>query len=161
MRNAPENQHALSHKKLAFPEHQSWGSFMMILSSLLTKFRSCRGKLIKKSRTRNILWRYQSKDWKWPGLLDLNDLNDLNDLDHCGFCGASATLPVSRNLAIKRWIVLLSGTLFLRKSLLHCWCVRRTDFVAKYTSIIFTGCCVVNCPVESILVSKESPRPAV
>ena len=34
-----------------------------------------------------------------PGLLDLNDLNDV---DHCGLCGASATLPVSQNLATKR-----------------------------------------------------------
>ena len=49
----------------------------------------------------------------------------------------SATLPVSRNLATKRWIVLLSGTLFLPKSLLHWRCVRRTDFVAKNASMIF------------------------
>ena len=49
----------------------------------------------------------------------------------------SATLPVFRNLATKCWIVLLTGTLFLPKSLLHCRCVRRTDFVAKYPSIIF------------------------
>ena len=34
-----------------------------------------------------------------PGLLDLNDLNDV---DHWHLCGASATLPVSRNLATKR-----------------------------------------------------------
>ena len=93
-----------------------------------------------------------------PGLLDLNDFNDV---DHCGLCGASATLPVSQNLATKRWIDLLSGTLFLPKSLLHCRCVRRTDFVAKYASMIFINCCVVNCPIGSILVSKESPRSAV
>ena len=93
-----------------------------------------------------------------PGLLDLNDLNDV---DHCGLCRASVTLPVSRNLATKRWIVLLSGTLLLPKSFLHCRCVRRTDFVAKYASMIFIGCCLVNCPVGSILVSKESPRSAV
>ena len=92
-----------------------------------------------------------------PGLLDLNDLNDV---DHCGLCGASAALPVSRNLAAKWWIVLLSGILFLSKSLLHCRCVRRTDFVANYASLIFIGCCVVNRPFGSILVSKESPRPA-
>ena len=55
-----------------------------------------------------------------PGLLDLNDLNDD---DHCGLCGASATLPVSQNLATKRWIVLLWDTLSLAKSLLHCRCV--------------------------------------
>ena len=29
------------------------------------------------------------------------DLNDLNNVDHCGLSGASATLPVSQNLAIK------------------------------------------------------------
>ena len=92
------------------------------------------------------------------GLLDLNDLNDVG---HCGFCGASATLPVSRNLATKRWIVLLSGTLFLPKCLLHCCCVRRTDFVAKCTSMILIGCCLANRPVGSILVSKESSRSAV
>ena len=47
MRNPPENKIAVSHKKLAFREHQFWGSSMMTLSSFLTKFRSCRGKLIK------------------------------------------------------------------------------------------------------------------
>ena len=93
-----------------------------------------------------------------PGLLDLNNLNNV---DHCGLCGASATLPVSRNLATKRWIVLLSGTLFLPKSFLHCRCVRRTDFSTKNTWVIFIRCCVVNHLVGSILVSKESPRPAV
>ena len=93
-----------------------------------------------------------------PSLLDLNDLNNV---DHCGPCGASATFPDPRNLATKRWIVLLSGTLFLPKSLLNCRCVRRTDFVAKYVSMIFIGCCVLNRPLESTLVSKESPRPAV
>ena len=46
MRNLPEKQQPLSHKKLAFPEHQYWGSSMMTLSSFVTKFRSCRGKLI-------------------------------------------------------------------------------------------------------------------
>ena len=91
----------------------------------------------------------------------LLDLNDLNDVDQCGLCWASATLPASRNFATKRWILLLSGTLFLSKSFLHCRRVRRTDFVAKYALIIFIGCCVVNRPVGSILVSKESPRPAV
>ena len=91
----------------------------------------------------------------------LLDLNDLNDVDQCGLCWASATLPVSRNFATKRWILLLSGTLFLSKSFLHCCRVRRTDFVAKYALIIFIGCCVVNRPVGSILVSKESPRTAV
>ena len=93
-----------------------------------------------------------------PGLLDLNDLNNV---DHCGLCETSATLSVSRNLSIKRWIVLLSGTLFFSKSLLHFRCVRRTDFVAKYASMIFIGCCVVNSLVGSILVSKESARSAV
>ena len=93
-----------------------------------------------------------------PGLLDFNDLNDV---DHCCLCGASATLSVSPNLAIRRWIVLLSCTLSLPKSLLYFHCVRRTDFVAKYASIIFIRCCVVNRPVGSMLVSKESPRSAV
>ena len=53
-----------------------------------------------------------------PGLLDLNHLN----IDHCGLCGASATFPVFQNLVTKRWIVLLSGTLFLPKSLLNLRC---------------------------------------
>ena len=39
MRNPPENQQVISHKKLAFQENP--------LSSFLTKFRFCRGKLIK------------------------------------------------------------------------------------------------------------------
>ena len=51
-----------------------------------------------------------------PSLLDLDDLNDV---DHCGLCAASATFAVSPNLATKCWIDLLSGTLFLPKSLLH------------------------------------------
>ena len=33
-----------------------------------------------------------------PGLVDLNELNNVN---HRGLCRASATLPVSRNLATK------------------------------------------------------------
>ena len=89
-----------------------------------------------------------------PGLLDLNDLNHV---DHSGHGGASATRPVSRNLTTKHWIVLLWDTLFLPKPLLHCRC----DFVAKYASMIFIYCCVVNRLFGSILVSKESPRPAV
>ena len=52
-------------------------------------------------------------------------------------------LPFSRNLAIKLWIVLPSGTLVLLKSFLHCRCVRRTDFVAKHGSIILICYCVV------------------
>ena len=92
---------------------------------------------------------------------DISQKIDLNNDDHCGLCGASVTLPVSWNLAIKCWIVLLSGTLFLPKSLLHCHCVRRNDFVAKYASMIFIVCSIVNRPVGSMLVSKESPRSAV
>ena len=131
---------------------------MMVLSSFLTKFRSCGGKLIKKKAGGETFWKdIRQRIENDPGLLDLSDLNDV---DHCGLCMTSATLPVSRKLAIKRWIFLLLGTLFLPKSLLQFCCVRRTDFVAKYASIIFIRCCVVNCPVESILVSKESPRPA-
>ena len=49
---------------------------------------------------------------------------------------SSATLPFSQNLATKRWIVLLSGTLFLPRSFLHCCCARRTGFVAKYALMI-------------------------
>ena len=89
------------------------------------------------------------------------DLNNLNDADHCGLCGASATLPVSQNLAIKHWIVFLSVTLFLPKPLLHFCYVRRSDFVAKYASMIFVHCCIVNRPVGSISISQESPRHAV
>ena len=74
---------------------------------------------------------------------------------------ASATLPVFRNLTTKRWIVLSSCRLFLPKSFLHCCFVRRTDFAAKYASMIFISCCVAWCPLGSILVSKESHRPAV
>ena len=57
---------------------------------------------------------------------------------------ASATLPVFWNLATKRWIVLPLGTLFLPKFFfLHCRFVRRTDFAAKYSSMIFIRCWVV------------------
>ena len=93
-----------------------------------------------------------------PSLLDLNDLNNV---DHCGLCAASTTLAVSPNLANKCWIDLLSDILILPKSLLHCRCVRTTDFMAKYTLIIFTCCCIVNHSFGFILVSKESRRPAV
>ena len=131
---------------------------MMTLSSFLTKFRSWEANWSKQSRTRNILWGYQSEDWKWPWLVGFERFERCWPLwPLWGICYTSC-LP---NLATKRWIVLLSGTLFLPKSLLLCHCVRRTDFVAKYTSMIFIGCCVVNRPVGSILVSKESPRPAV
>ena len=44
---SPENQHAVSHKKLAYWENHFWESSMMTLSSFPIKFRSCRGKLIK------------------------------------------------------------------------------------------------------------------
>ena len=47
MRISTENQQAVFQKKLAFWEHQFWGSSVMTLSCFLTKFRSCRGKLIK------------------------------------------------------------------------------------------------------------------
>ena len=52
--------------------------------------------------------------------------------ERCRPLWVSTTLPVFRNLAAKRCIVLPSGTLFLPKSLLHCRCVRKTDFVVKY-----------------------------
>ena len=63
--------------------------------------------------------------------------------ERCRSLWASATFSIFRNLSTKRWTILLSGTLFLPKSLLHCHCVRRTDFVAKYASMIFIRCCVV------------------
>ena len=150
MRNPPENQHSVSHKKLVFREHQFWGSSMMTLSSFLTKFWSCRGKLIKIKQNKKHFVKISVNRlkmtltcWIWTMLTTVAFVG------HCyTFC-------------LKRWIVLLSGTLFLPKSLLHCRCVRRTDFVAKYASMIFINCCVVNCPIGSILVSKESPRSAV
>ena len=85
MRISTENQEVVFEKKLAFWEHQFWGSSMMTLSSFLTKFKSCRGKLIKikqneKSFCEDISQRIEND----PGLLDLNDLNDF---DHCGLCG--------------------------------------------------------------------------
>ena len=46
LEESPRNQHAVSHVKLALPEHQFWGSSIITLSYFLTKFRSCRGKLI-------------------------------------------------------------------------------------------------------------------
>ena len=62
---------------------------------------------------------------------------------------ASATLLVFRNLATKRWIVLLWGTLFLPKSLLHCRCVRRTDFVAKGATIFINDFYLLLCSIAS------------
>ena len=91
----------------------------------------------------------------------LLDLKDLNNVNHCGLCAASAALAVSLNLCTKCWINLLSGTLFQPKSLLHCCCVKRSDFAAEYTFIIFTCCCVVNHSFGSILVLKEYNSPAV
>ena len=95
---------------------------MMTLSSFLTKFRSCRGKLIKINQKEKPFCEDISQ--MIENDLGLLDLNNLNDVGHCGLCWASATLPVSRNLATKRWIVFLSGTLSLTKSPLHCCCVR-------------------------------------
>ena len=158
MRNPPENQHAVSHKKLAYWENHFWESSMMTLSSFPIKFRSCRGKLIKikqdEKRFVNISFKGLKMTlacWIWMIWTMLTT----------GLCAASATLAVSPNLATKCWIDFLSGTLFLPKSLLHCRCVRRTDFMAKYTLIIFTCCCIVNHSFGSILMSKESRRPAV
>ena len=51
MRNPPENQHAVSQA-------------LSLQNSDLTE-----AKWSKWSRTRNILGRYQSKDWKWPWLV--------------------------------------------------------------------------------------------
>ena len=73
---------------------------MMVLSSFLTKFRSCGGKLIKKKAGGETFWKdIRQRIENDPGLLDLSDLNDV---DQCGLCMTSATLPVSRKLAIKR-----------------------------------------------------------
>ena len=69
-----------------------------------------------------------------------------------------ATLPVSRYSATKCWIVLLSGTLFLPKFLLHCHCVRSTDFAAKYASVIFICCCVVQRSVLSTPLEKYGKK---
>ena len=173
MRIFPENQDAIFQKKLAFQEHQFWGSSMM--SSFLTKFKITKALSFHKLFPYKIqIFQRQTDQNKaeretffedisqrienYPGLLHLNDLNNV---DHCCLCGASAALPVSQYFATKRWIVLISGTLFLPKSLLHCRCVRRTDFRVNYASMIFISCGIVNCPVGSILVSKESPRSAV
>ena len=54
-----------------------------------------------------------------------------------------------------RFLPPLDYTLFLPKSLLHRLCVRKTDFVAKYSSIIFTRCCVVNRPVDPYWCQKN------
>ena len=42
-----------------------------------------------------------------------------------------------------------------QKSHPHCLCIRRTDFVVKYASMIFIRCCMVNCP--SIWSQKNLP----
>ena len=98
MRISPENQHAFFHKKLAFREHQR------ILHDDLKLFpykiqilqrQTDQNKAERETFCEDISQRIEND----PGLLDLNDLNDV---DHCGLCGASATLPVSRNLATKR-----------------------------------------------------------
>ena len=44
LRHLTENQHAVSHKELAFPDHHFWESSMKTLISLLIKFKSCKGK---------------------------------------------------------------------------------------------------------------------
>ena len=97
MRISPENQHAVFHKKLAFREHQR------ILHDDLKLF-PYKIQILQRSTDQNkaeqetfcedICQRIEND----PGLLDLKDLNNV---DHCGLCGASATLPVSRNLATK------------------------------------------------------------
>ena len=88
---------------------------------------------------------------KDPSLLGLSNLNDV------GLCGASSTLPVSRSLATEHLVVLLSGTLLLPKSLLYCRCVRRTDFVVQYASMIFIGCCVVIVQLDPYWCQKNRP----
>ena len=44
LRHLTENQHAVSHKELAFPDHHFWESSMKTLISFLIKFKSCKGK---------------------------------------------------------------------------------------------------------------------
>ena len=78
----------------------------------------------------------------------------MNDVSLCGH------LPHFRSSKIWSPNIELSfhWTLLLPKSFLHCHCVRRTDFAPKYASMTFICCCLVQHPVRSILVSKESPR---
>ena len=130
----------------------------MTLSSFLTKFRSCRGKLIKIKQNEKHFVKISVKGlkmtlacWIWTIWKVLTTVAFVGHLLH--FL-SPAIWPPSVELSFYQ---------------VHCSCqnlsciasVRRTDFVAKYTSMIFIGCCVVNRPVGSILVSKESPRPAV
>ena len=90
MRNPPENQHSRT-------------SVLRILHDDLKLF-PYKIQILKRQTDQNKAKRetfYEGMSQRIendPGLLDLNDLNDI---DHYGFCGASATLPVSQNLAIK------------------------------------------------------------
>ena len=154
MRNPPENQHAVGISRT---------SVLRILHDDLKVFRYKIRIFQRQTDQNKAEWETFCEDISQriendPGLLGLNNFNKG---DHCCLCGPPATLPVSQNLATKRSIVLLWDTSFLPKSLLHCHGVRRTDFVAKYASMNFIRCCVVNRPFGCILVSKETPRPAV
>ena len=96
MRNPPENQHAVSDKKLLFRERQFCDDVKLFPYKIQILWRQTdQNKAEGETFCEDIRQRIEND----PGLLDLNDLNNV---DHCGLCGASATLPVSRNLAIKR-----------------------------------------------------------
>ena len=98
MRNSPENQHAVSHKKLI--------SRTFVLKIFLddVKLFPYKIQILQRQTDQNkvegetfcedIHPRIEND----PGLLDLNHLN----VNHCGLCGASATLPVFQNLVTKR-----------------------------------------------------------
>ena len=151
MRISPENQHFVFQKKLAFWEHQFWGSSMMTLSSFFTKFRSCGGKLIKIKQNEKHFVKISVKGlkmtlacWIWTIWTMLTTVDFVGHLLHF--------------LSPEIW----PPNFELSFCQVHCPCqnlsciatVRRTDLVAKYASMILVGCCVVNRPVGSILVSK-------
>ena len=164
MRNPPEKQQPLSNPSLTRNLHFQNISIEDLPRSILPRWIRYRIQILQRQNDLNEAEREafcEDVSQRIENELGLSDLNGLNNVYHCDLGGASATLPDSRNLAIKRWIFCLWGTLLLPKSLLHCYYVRRVGFVAKYTSMISIGCCVINRPVGSILVSKESPRSAV
>ena len=108
---------------------------------------------------RNILWRYQSKDWKWPWLSGFEWVEQCQPLWPLqGICYTSCLWKFGHqtlNCPSVRYIHCFFQNLSCIAG------VRRTDFEAKYASMIFIDCCIINRPVGSILASKESPRPAV
>ena len=89
------------------------------------KFISCRGKLIKIKLNEKHFVKISVKGFKM--ILACWIWTIWTMLTIVAFVAYLLHFPVSRYVATKRWIVLLSGTLFLPKSLLHCRFVRRTD----------------------------------